>query len=107
MKRKTQPKVAYVRPPDPDGVWKDCTSYTQSDPYPRVPRWWRIKFGDFSVSCGTGHRYYPEGTWLANGLPSCRDSFELKAKDEASAKAETIALLRASLTEALAGMNQP
>lgn len=87
-------------PPEPTGIWRDKTSYSQMDPEPRVPRTWELKInGDFRVIV-TRYVGYPPDQWLM----TCRPFFELeelKSKDAEEAKREAIDRVRARLQDAL------
>lgn len=102
--RRKQPKYRMnllpTPPPEPTGVWRDITSYSQVDSIPRTPRTWEMKVnGDFRIVV-TRYTGYPPDMWLMTCRPFW-DLVELQPKDVEDAKREAISRLRAKLEDAL------
>lgn len=98
--RKRQPKYMPIpiRPKEPEGVWRDATSYSQNEPRPRIPRSWRMKAGEFNLWVGNSHIYYP-GQWVCK----CDLLWDVRAcpvDTRESAMDYAVAKLRATLEEA-------
>ena len=75
--RKQPRYTATPRIEKPLGVWEDATSYTQSDPYPRVPRSWRLRLTrDIQIYVGSEH-IYCKGEWIV----TCSPWFDVKQID--------------------------
>lgn len=79
--------------------WKDITSYSQGDKE-RVPRVWKIHFGDFELTVHR-HIYYDPKMWLASS-----PLFERRemGEDLEEAKKKAIELLKSKLTTAIKEM---
>lgn len=75
-------------------AWRDSTSYSQSEPHPRTPRTFSLQekhLGKAYITVTCGHIYFP-GKWIMFCGDLRIDQKELRAKTEAEAKAEAIAI---------------
>ena len=84
------------------GVWEDATSYSQRDPYPRVPRSWRIRLTrDVVLTVVSEHIYYP-GKWVARCEPwfDMRDlNIPATIDNDDEAQRAALALVRQKIAE--------
>lgn len=91
----------------PLGVWEDATSYSQSDPYPRVPRSFRMRLSqDVQLSVISGHIYH-KGEWVVTCVPwfeTKEIGLKVTAENAPEAKRIALAMIRAKIEELSAAL---
>lgn len=94
---------------DAVSTWKDATSYSRSEPHPRVPRSWRLDITrDFYIWVGSDHVYH-RGTWVVT-CPPFFEARPLRATTSKEAQAEALAMVNyrvVMLATALAALEAP
>lgn len=83
--------------------WKDISSYSRSDTYPRTPRTWSLTLGGRGVELVvTRHRDLPPDAWAMHLRALHVDTHRLRAVTLEDAQREALTIARRMLAEALA-----
>lgn len=88
-------------------VWEDATSYSQRDPYPRVPRSFRMRLSpDVQIIVISEHIYH-KGKWVVTCAPWFETTdlgLAVTAENAPDAKRAALAMVRAKIDELTAAL---